>query len=519
MAVLDPEFISHLYPGTLKANVLKISVPSKGIQKLSSLGAYKNLARLDVSKNSLEDLQGIGNNSALTWLSAAHNMLNGLEDVLPLKKLQVLNAGHNALSGTMSLEGLSSLKALILNNNRITKLTGLADMPELNTLVISHNRVKKLGKMLTGCSALSKLSLAHNELTDFRSALKDCTRIFELKAAHNSLTGLPSSFSLCYRLRVLDLASNSIASTAAIVVLQELKFLRHLTLKGNPICSMEGYRDTIIEMLPNLESLDGKKIDGRTRTELKEKRSAQAMSHSELHSSGKPLKVPAGSPAVRHATEAEEDEDQEGGEAMAGSSDEELDGVVEPAELGLGPPRRDDGAAAAQAGSESFLEEVVGSGAQGGKASRSGIVEVIDKAAARKKGRKREKEPLPAPGRKAAAGRSALEALLAQEEASLSLRNEVGTAAVNAWEEQEGRGTEQRGTVSAWGLPGDGTAMAAGDGGSPRKGHRDRKDGGSARPPAGKQRPGGLGKRKAKGAYSPKHKKATKVGAVGSKHG
>lgn len=43
-------------------------------------------------------------------------------------------------------------------------------------------------------------------------------------------------------------------------MLQKLKFLRHLTLKGNPICSKEGYRDTISTMLPNLESLDGKKV-------------------------------------------------------------------------------------------------------------------------------------------------------------------------------------------------------------------------------------------------------------------
>ena len=43
-------------------------------------------------------------------------------------------------------------------------------------------------------------------------------------------------------------------------VLQKLKFLRHLTLKGNPICEVDGYRETVIDMLPNLESLDGKKV-------------------------------------------------------------------------------------------------------------------------------------------------------------------------------------------------------------------------------------------------------------------
>jgi Leucine-rich repeat (LRR) protein len=129
-------------------------------------------------------------------------------------------------------------------------------------------------------------------------SLCSCTRLFEFKAGHNQLSGLPATFKLCYRLRVLDLAGNKIKSTSAIQViagapfdlcacaspgssidhcrsdiralkasspgplqvLQKLKFLRHLTLKGNPICDVDGYRETLIDMLPNLESLDGKKV-------------------------------------------------------------------------------------------------------------------------------------------------------------------------------------------------------------------------------------------------------------------
>jgi hypothetical protein len=42
-------------------------------------------------------------------------------------------------------------------------------------------------------------------------------------------------------------------------VLQELKYLRHLVLKGNPIVSVPGYWETVVDLLPNLESLDGRK--------------------------------------------------------------------------------------------------------------------------------------------------------------------------------------------------------------------------------------------------------------------
>lgn len=87
-----------------------------------------------------------------------------------------------------------------------------------------------------------------------------CTKLFELKAAHNALRQLPGSFKLCYRLRVLDLASNNIASLGDIATLKDLKFLRHLILKGNPICSTGSYPDAVIDMLPNLESLDSMKV-------------------------------------------------------------------------------------------------------------------------------------------------------------------------------------------------------------------------------------------------------------------
>lgn len=273
MATLDPPLISSMYPGMLKSNLLKLTASSRELKSVGNLASYRNLSRLDLSKNCLESVKGLSDNSPITWLSVANNELKSLEEISGLTNLQVLNAGSNQLSGTVELDSLSHLKALILNNNKIKGIAGLGGMKELNSLIISHNRIKDLGKVLKGCTALTKLSMSHNRVEDLSGkALRDCTKLFELKAGHNAIKELPSEFKSCYRLRILDLAGNMIPNVEAIKVLQELKYLRHLVLKGNPIVAVPGYWETVVDLLPNLESLDGRKVEGRSHKKQPEKK-------------------------------------------------------------------------------------------------------------------------------------------------------------------------------------------------------------------------------------------------------
>ncbi|KAF9932269.1 hypothetical protein FBU30_008564 [Linnemannia zychae] len=61
---------------------------------------------------------------------------------------------------------------------------------------------------------------------------------------------------------LLDLTANNIKEASALAPLDALENLQHLMLEGNPVAGLEGYRDSIFEVLPQLISLDSMDRDG-----------------------------------------------------------------------------------------------------------------------------------------------------------------------------------------------------------------------------------------------------------------
>ena len=57
-------------------------------------------------------------------------------------------------------------------------------------------------------------------------------------------------------LKILNLANNLIIDLNKIKELQNIKKLMSLTLRGNKICRIRGYRQFVIELCPVLSQLD-----------------------------------------------------------------------------------------------------------------------------------------------------------------------------------------------------------------------------------------------------------------------
>jgi hypothetical protein len=100
----------------------------------------------------------------------------------------------------------------------------------------------KLGKM-------KKLSLSHNQIREV-SYISDLFYLHELKLNDNKIRNLPETLAKNVRLEILDLGNNQIREYDDIKILAQLKGLKNLNLKGNPITQKSSYPDQLYVMCP-----------------------------------------------------------------------------------------------------------------------------------------------------------------------------------------------------------------------------------------------------------------------------
>jgi Leucine-rich repeat (LRR) protein len=119
--------------------------------------------------------------------------------------------------------------ALILHSNEIKSIEGIADvlvdvLPDLEfTIQINRSKI----------DLIQWIDLSFNRLEDI----------------HTDILKLPF-------LKILYLHANYIKEIESVISLSHCKALLNLTLHGNPIEQIKGYRHFIIEMVPCLEKLD-----------------------------------------------------------------------------------------------------------------------------------------------------------------------------------------------------------------------------------------------------------------------
>jgi hypothetical protein len=161
-----------------------------------------------------------------------------------------------------------SLRALILNSNALTSIPALPHFPELNTLALSHNGLKSLpASLCASMPQLKKISLSQNALTS--AALPDLSplsHLREVRLAGNKLGRLPAHLRTWGKgvgsaargtgLETLELGDCGLERWEDIAPLLEKdgeaeqdgkrsKGLKNLTLKGNGVALLEGYKEKV----------------------------------------------------------------------------------------------------------------------------------------------------------------------------------------------------------------------------------------------------------------------------------
>nr|XP_020490923.1 leucine-rich repeat and coiled-coil domain-containing protein 1 [Labrus bergylta] len=142
------------------------------------------------------------------------------------------------------IEGLTSawhLRHLDLSSNCISKIEGLGSLTSLRTLNLSCNLIDKV-EGLNGLVNLTSLNLSYNQI--------------------NNLTGLLYLHATDFKLKHLSLHGNNVDSIDHLLqCLLGLQNLREVSLreygKDNPVCRSSGYREIVMQSLPQISALDG----------------------------------------------------------------------------------------------------------------------------------------------------------------------------------------------------------------------------------------------------------------------
>uniref|UniRef100_A0A3Q1FDU1 Leucine-rich repeat and coiled-coil domain-containing protein 1 n=1 Tax=Acanthochromis polyacanthus TaxID=80966 RepID=A0A3Q1FDU1_9TELE len=174
-------------------------------------------------------------------LSLIDKKITSLLHILLAPTVTSLNLHCNHIP---KIEGLTSawrLRHLDLSSNCISKIEGLSSLTSLRTLNLSSNLITKV-EGLNGLVNLTRLNLSYNQI--------------------NSLTGFLYLHGTEYKLKYLSLHGNYLDSIDHLLeCLLGLQGLREITLsqdgRDNPLCMSPGYREIVMQSLPQITVLDG----------------------------------------------------------------------------------------------------------------------------------------------------------------------------------------------------------------------------------------------------------------------
>ena len=118
---------------------------------------------------------------------------------------------------------------------------------------------------ITDISEITKLNIYGEDIVDI-SLISSMPKLEYLCLSNNQISSL-SALSNCFYLREIFLRDNKISSFEELNNLKHLFNLKVLWLEGNPICEDDFYRKKVLNILPQVISLDNKnRIMKRERT-------------------------------------------------------------------------------------------------------------------------------------------------------------------------------------------------------------------------------------------------------------
>ncbi|NXC37969.1 LRCC1 protein, partial [Penelope pileata] len=179
-------------------------------------------------------------------LSLMDRGVRSLLEVPLSSELHTLNMHCNRIARIEGLGHLRNLQQLDLSSNHIRRLEGLSSLENLRALNLSCNLLERV-EGLENLFNLTTLNLSYNRIHD--------------------LSGFQALHGTRHKISCIDLSGNCINNINHLLQCTKgLHCLTNLTLekhgKTNPVCHTAGYRETVLQTLPQLAVLDGRSTYG-----------------------------------------------------------------------------------------------------------------------------------------------------------------------------------------------------------------------------------------------------------------
>ncbi|XP_072296908.1 leucine-rich repeat and coiled-coil domain-containing protein 1 [Eucyclogobius newberryi] len=176
-----------------------------------------------------------------TELCLIDKKIKSLLEVQLVSTITSLNLHCNNIPKIEGLTNARHLRHLDLSSNSISHIEGLSSLTSLRTLNLSCNLITKV-EGLNGLVNLTRLNLSYNQI--------------------NNLTGLLYLHGPQHKLNHLSLHSNRLDSIDHLLqCLLGLHSLKEVVLykdgTDNPLCRSPGYREIVLQSLPQIHVLDG----------------------------------------------------------------------------------------------------------------------------------------------------------------------------------------------------------------------------------------------------------------------
>ncbi|KAK6482785.1 leucine-rich repeat and IQ domain-containing protein 1 isoform X1 [Huso huso] len=252
-----------------------------GLTALDGINRCKELKHIDVQENGIQfiNCQDLEDLSVLLLNQNQLTSIHGLDGVT---NLRVLELSHNSITRIGGLESLKKLQRLVMDHNQLISTKGLIETPTLLYLDCAYNHLTCV-EGTENCVLLQTLKLQGNNLTE-PPGLVNHVLIKELYLDDNSISSLESLSSYWLPLlHLLSVAQNSMTHltllsdfisleklnvshnciselTSFVPCLEGCKYLKELSVAGNPFQHEAEWRSSLLEVLPGLKKLNGKCI-------------------------------------------------------------------------------------------------------------------------------------------------------------------------------------------------------------------------------------------------------------------
>jgi len=152
-----------------------------------------------------------------------------------------------------------------LNEATIKKQVGDYDATSLAFPIRDIQVVSGLDKF----KKLQYVNLSFNNISEL-NGIKNCTEIEVLDISYNKLTNVECLHSLP-KLCKLYLQHNLISKTQDLYTLKFNNNMKELTIRGNPVTFTKNYKFHLLQLLTQVQILDGKKITDKDKQDVTEK--------------------------------------------------------------------------------------------------------------------------------------------------------------------------------------------------------------------------------------------------------